>query len=54
MKREAKDDFTSFLQNQADAGNVSQSDGLISDRCNIDIYDDSSKQVDNWTEDDVP
>ena len=34
-------------------GNVSQSDELISDRCNIEIDDNNSKQVDDWTEDDV-
>ena len=32
---------------------MSQSDELISDRCNIEIDDDNSNQVDDWTEDDV-
>lgn len=52
--RAANYDFTTGLsQNQAETGNVSQSDELISDRCNIEIDDDNSEQVDDWTEDDV-
>ena len=51
--RAANYDFAAFSQNQAETGNVSQSDELISDRCNIEIDDDNSKQVDDWTEDDV-
>lgn len=43
-------DFTGFSQNQAETWNVSQSDQLISDRCNIEI---DEIEVDDWTEDDV-
>lgn len=51
--RAANYNFADFSQNQAETGNFSQSDQLISDRCNIEIDDDNSKQVDDWTEDDV-
>ena len=51
--RAANYDFTDFSQNKAETGNVSQLDELISGRCNVEIDDENSEKVDDWTKDDV-
>ena len=51
--RAANYDFTDFSQNKAETGNVSQLDELMNDRCNVEIDDENSEKVDDWTKDDV-
>ena len=47
--RAANYDFTDFSQNKAETGNVF----FLSGRCNVEIDDENSEKVDDWTKDDV-